>query len=56
MQTKQTKPGRKPVDPAEKKTPVTIYVKSSDIKSIGGKPVLRDHLINHVNQLVYATN
>jgi len=55
MQTKQ-KPGRKPVDPSEKKTPITIYIKLSDIKSIGGKPVVRDHLLNHINTLVYANN
>ena len=53
MQT-TVKSGRKPVDPLEKKQPITIYIKQSHIKTIGGKPVVRQNLIDYINIIIDA--
>jgi len=44
------KPGRKLTD--DKKDNVTIYVKSSIIKAVGGKDVLRNELNRFVDSIV----
>jgi hypothetical protein len=36
--------GRKPIDPSTKKVPVTIYLPSGDINTLGGIARLRDDL------------
>jgi hypothetical protein len=48
------KPGRKLTD--DKKDNVTIYVKSSIIKAVGGKEVLRNELNRFVDSIINLKN
>jgi len=54
MKTKELreKPGRKPIQ--DKKEPVTIYVRKSDIKRHGGRKELRYKLINFVESAPFV--
>ena len=47
----KTKPGRKKV--ADKKESVTVYIKPSEIISVGGKDELRDQIIAFIETLVF---
>jgi hypothetical protein len=50
MENVKSKPGRKTVE--DKKEGVTVYVRPSEIKKIGGKDKLR-HYINRYVQRLY---
>jgi hypothetical protein len=51
---KKLKAGRKPI--ADKKRAVTIYVKDSDIKQLGGLAALRISLLNYAFSRILETN
>jgi hypothetical protein len=43
------KKGRKPI--SDKKKPVTIYVRESEIKKVGGSVKLKDNLLTYISKI-----
>lgn len=54
METIKETRGRKPLPTGEKKIPLTIYVRTSDINTIGSKAEIKNKLLDYINTMKYV--